>query len=152
VELISTAPKHLTELMSWFDNEQQLKQWSGPNFDYPFTEVSFKKDIRLNELPSFTLLDDDNEMVAFGQYYSRLNRCHFGRLIVKPSWRGKGVIAQLIQALIEAGTEDLGINSYSLFVLADNKSAIAAYQKFGFSLSTYPEEMFLDNCLYMIKA
>ncbi|MCJ8318685.1 MAG: GNAT family N-acetyltransferase [Colwellia sp.] len=140
---------HLTQLMSWFVNEQQLKNWSGPNFDYPFTAESFKRDLRMDSLTSFALLDEGNQFVAFGQYYLRLNCCHLGRLVVNPSLRGKGIIAQLIQALVESGKQTLAVSSCSLFVLADNKSAITAYQKSGFSMATYPELIPLDNCLYM---
>ena len=151
MKLNPLCDENLNELMSWFTNEVQLQQWSGPNFEYPYTFDSFKRDLRLESLSSFVLLNEANEFVAFGQYYLRVNRCHLGRLIVKPSWRGKGIIAQLISALTVSGKKELGVKVCSLFVLANNKSAIQAYQKFGFSLSQYPEEMFLDNCLYMIK-
>lgn len=151
MQLNNINDDHITELMSWFTNEQQLKQWSGPNFDYPFTVESFKRDLRMESLSSFVLLNDDNQFVAFGQYYLRLNCCHLGRLVVKPTLRGKGIITQLIQTLEKSGKQKLGVKSCSLFVLADNEAAIAAYQKSGFSLATYPEAIPLDNCLYMTK-
>jgi len=135
--------------MSWFSSEQKLKKWSGPNFDYPFTAESFKRDLRMDSLNSFVLLDEKNQFVAFGQYYLRLNCCHLGRLVVSPSLRGKGIIAHLIKALVKSGKEKLGVGNCSLFVLADNKPAIVAYQKSGFSLTVYPEQITLDNCLYM---
>lgn len=143
--------EHIIELMSWFSNEQQLKMWSGPNFDYPFTEKSFKKGLCMDSLSSFALLNEDNQFIAFGQYYLRENRCHLGRLVVKANCRGQGVIAELIKKLTVSGEKFLGVKSSSLFVLADNNSAIQAYQKSGFVLSTYPEKVPLDNCLYMIK-
>ena len=96
-------------------------------------------------------LNENSEMIAFGQYYLRLNHCHLGRLVVSPQWRGKKVIALLMQALIDLGKQKLRVNSSSLFVLADNHAAIQAYQKFGFVFSTYPEKISLENCLYMIK-
>lgn len=37
------------------------------------------------------------------------------------------------------------------FVLKHNKSAIKAYEKFGFSESDYPAELAIGNCTYMIK-
>ena len=143
--------KYLHELMSWFNSEIQLKQWSGPQFEYPYTEQSFIRDLNRQALPSFVLLSDTNEFIAFGQFYLRLNRCHLGRLVVKPSWRGKGVINQLIVALISTGQCSLGVNTCSLFVLAQNKAAISAYQKAGFVRANYPEKLSLKNCLYMIK-
>ena len=125
MKLSTVNDEYLIELMSWFTTESELNQWSGPNFEYPFTLESFKRDLRLNALSS---------------------------LVVSPSARGKGVIAQLISALTVSGKKLLGVNSSSLFVMADNQSAIQAYQKAGFSLSTYPEKIPLENCLYMTSA
>jgi ribosomal protein S18 acetylase RimI-like enzyme len=70
---------------------------------------------------------------------------------VKPSCRGQGVISYLITTLTASGEQSLGVKSSSLFVLADNNSAIQAYLKSGFSFATYPEKISLKNCLYMVK-
>jgi ribosomal protein S18 acetylase RimI-like enzyme len=149
--LITPLEVHLTEIMGWFNCEDQLKQWAGPNFRYPFDQSSFMEDLNVQENNSFSLVSDSNEFLAFGQYYRRLNRCHLGRLIVHPLHRGKGIVSQLIIGISEQGQKALQVESSSLFVLSHNKSAITAYQKSGFIVTDYPEQIILADCLYMVK-
>lgn len=49
------------------------------------------------------------------------------------------------------GLRELKVAEWSLFVLAHNDNAIKAYEKFGFELDKYPEEIPMDDCLYMVK-
>jgi len=151
MHLIEPQENHLIELMSWFNNAQELENWSGPNFRYPYNLSSFIDDLKLSTLNSFVLVSKQSEFLAFGQYYQRLGRCHLGRLIVNPKCRGKGLALELMRHLCDLGLNDLELNECSLFVLTHNKSAIKAYEKFGFSFTDYPEEMPLANCLYMVK-
>lgn len=142
---------HIEELMTWFETKEQLAEWSGPGFRYPFTLASFTEDLRMDELKSFTLLSTNNELLAFGQFYNRINRCHLGRITVNPEQRGKGVAAELLTQLCQRGMQELALNECSLFVLVGNNKAIQAYEKFGFSFAQYPEQIPMDNCLYMVK-
>jgi ribosomal protein S18 acetylase RimI-like enzyme len=137
--------------MCWFSSEEELHHWSGPNFRYPYDFSSFTEDLKLNVLNSFSLVSNDGEFLAFGQYYQRLGKCHLGRLIVSPHCRGKGVALELMRRICELGLKKLQVRQCSLFVLADNKAAIKAYEKFGFLFAEYPEEISFDNCLYMVK-
>lgn len=152
MRLIQPLEFHLVEMMSWFSNEQELTNWSGPNFRYPFNQASFIEDLKLNKLSSFALVSNKSEFFAFGQYYKRLDRCHLGRLIVNPIFRGKGIASELMSKLCELGLGKLEVKECSLFVLAHNDSAIKAYKKFGFSFSDYPGDIPIDNCLYMVKS
>lgn len=151
MNLIQATDQHLTELMSWFSNEEELSIWSGPNCQFPFDVTSFKHDIKFESLKSFVLMSNEDKLLGFGQYYLRLGKCHLGRLVVHPQCRGQGIISHLIQALSGVGQADLNVDSYSLFVLAHNQSAMKAYTKLGFSIADYPEAMPLENCLYMVK-
>lgn len=156
MQLTQPLENHLLTLMTWFTSEQALTSWSGPNFRYPYDYASFVDDLKLGTLNSFVLTAENststsNELLAFGQFYKRLGRCHLGRLVVNPTHRGQGIAAKLIQQLCLIGTEQLGVTECSLFVLANNAHAIKAYEKFGFSFAEYPEEIPLENCLYMVK-
>ncbi|MGY8898865.1 MAG: GNAT family N-acetyltransferase [Paraglaciecola sp.] len=85
MKLVKANDTHLTELMGWFEDEAQLVMWSGPGFRYPYDVVTFKQDLKLTTLPSFSLLSPQGALLAFGQYYLRENRCHLGRLVVNPA-------------------------------------------------------------------
>lgn len=148
MKLIAVTDEHLVELMQWFDSEDKLKQWSGPDFRYPFDLQSFKQDLSLATHPSFVLIDE-NVVYAFGQFYLRNNRCHLCRLAVNPDFRGQGVVKKLIIELMVIGKKQLNVGECSLFVLQDNTSAITAYQRYGFKFAKYNGEIEADNCLYM---
>ena len=137
--------------MSWFPDQFALESWSGPGFRYPFTEASFIEDLNPFDSNSFVLLSEQQELLAFGQFYLREGRCHLGRLAVNPNFRGKGIAAKLMQGLMEKGSHLLKVDEFSLFVLTHNESAIKAYQKLGFEFTDYPGQIDLDNCLYMYK-
>jgi ribosomal protein S18 acetylase RimI-like enzyme len=141
----------LSEMMTWFSSEEEFSIWSGPNFRFPFNFSSFKKDLKLDELQSFFLISDDSDLLAFGQYSLRVNRCHLIRLIVNPSFRRQGIASTLIEQLSSLGKLNLNTNSCSLFVLEHNISAITAYEKVGFLMGKYPEKIPFKNCLYMVK-
>lgn len=150
-ELTGVSEQHLLEMMTWFACESELKQWAGPNFTYPYDANSFAKDLNLNRLDSFSLLNHKHEFVAFGQCYKRLQSCHLGRLAVAPTHRGNNYIAHLMHHLIEFGRIKFTTRSCSLFVLEQNSAAISAYQKYGFECAPYPEPIPFENCLYMLK-
>lgn len=151
MRLTQPSNPNFIELMSWFSTEEELSVWSGPDFRYPFDLRSFKSDLKLDSLKSFSLISTEGNLLAFGQYYLRLGRCHLGRLVVNPNLRGQGIASHLIQKLSVLGKSDLSTDSCSLFVLGHNKSAIQAYTKLGFSIADYPDEIPLDNCFYMVK-
>jgi ribosomal protein S18 acetylase RimI-like enzyme len=152
MQLIPPFEDHLVEMMSWFSNEQELIDWAGPNFRYPFNLSSFAEDLKLNPLSSFALLSDESEFLAFGQFYQRLSKCHLGRLIVSPKCRGKGIASKLMTHLCELGLKELQVKDCSLFVATHNHSAIKSYKKFGFSFADYPDEIPFGDCLYMVKS
>ena len=151
MNLITPTAEHIKTLMTWFKSEQELKNWSGPNFRYPYTQQSFTEDLRTNELQPYVLLSLEDELLAFGQFYLRLGKCHLGRLVVNPNHRGQGIAGLLISSLCELGNRELDTSESSLFVLSHNESAVKAYEKMGFIEQAYPEPIPLENCLYMVK-
>jgi ribosomal protein S18 acetylase RimI-like enzyme len=152
MQLIQPMDNHLIEMMRWFSSEQDLIDWSGPNFRYPFNLSSFVVDLKLSTLSSFALVSNDFEFLAFGQYYQRLGKCHLGRLIVNPNFRGKGIASELMHQICKLGLNELEVKECSLFVLEHNDNAIKAYEKFGFSFVNYPDEIPLENYLYIVKS
>lgn len=157
--LTDPITEHLQEMMTWFNSEAELSEWAGPAFRYPFDQCSFTEDLNLAKLDSFSMLKElqkgmlnqRQELLAFGQCYERVGRWHLGRLAVSPSHRGQGLVQKLIQGLSNFGVAQHGISTNSLFVLEDNKSAIKAYQKCGFVMAQYPEKMPMQKTHYMIR-
>ena len=151
MKLIAVSQDHILKMMTWFSDASELSDWAGPNFRYPFDRESFTEDLNVNALSSFSLLSDKDKMLGFGQYYSRLGKCHLGRLVIAPTVRRQGIAAQLILLLAEHGMKTLQVDCCSLFVLQHNYHAIRAYQKLGFTLTNYPQQLPMLDCLYMVK-
>lgn len=133
-------PARLPELMRWFPNAASCHVWGGPHFRWPFDEATFGADACIGSLPSRMLVaDDDRSMIAFGQYYRRVGRCHLGRLAVRPEVRGRGAGTRLIHALCAEGGRALDVAEFSLFVLVRNVPAERLYRRLGFEEARYPE-------------
>jgi len=118
---------------------------------YPSDVENLTNDLQSNNWPSFSLVSQDNQLLAFGQYYLRQGCCHLCRLIVSPTHRGKGIIKQLVDRISIQGCHHLEVNTQSLFVYTYNSSAIKAYQKLGFVTKQYVATDAMQNCLYMTK-
>jgi ribosomal protein S18 acetylase RimI-like enzyme len=152
MELVDLADEHVPELMRWFPDRPSCAVWGGPEFRYPFTEATFREDVRL-DLPSFSVVGDAGELLGFGQYYLRAERCHLARLVVAPQHRGRGAGTFLIRELCRRGCRALNVKECSLFVLESNLAAFRLYCRLGFRTVPYPGEMpsALPGCLYMVR-
>jgi ribosomal protein S18 acetylase RimI-like enzyme len=155
MQLVTPSAEHIVAMMDWFDNLAKLRVWAGPDFRFPFDQKSFFDDLKLRDLHSYVLLDKESsgaaKLIAFGQFYNRLNRCHLARLAVAPVFRGEGFAWALIDQLSARGRADLSVDSDSLFVLNENRVAIKAYTAMGFRPIAYPEVMPIKDCLYMVR-
>jgi ribosomal protein S18 acetylase RimI-like enzyme len=150
MKLVPTTDGHLRQLMNWFPDQLNCAHWASPEFRYPFTETTFREDIR-TELPSYSLVADDGQLLGFGQYYPRAARCHLARLVISPNHRGRSLGAFLIRALCRRGCRKLRLRDCSLFVLADNVPAVRLYKRSGFVMATYPGDTpQIERCVYMV--
>ena len=151
MKLIEASPDHLPELMSWFPDQRSCSVWGGPDQRFPFTAATFREDAKLDELPSYSLIGDGGELLAFGQYYSRSGRCHLARLAAAPRHRGRGLGGVLVRELCRRGCRGLEVDVCSLFVLDDNAPALRLYEKLAFVRAPFPEGApKLEGCSYMI--
>jgi ribosomal protein S18 acetylase RimI-like enzyme len=132
----------LPELMRWFPDSASCSVWGGPRFRWPCTEATFLVDAGIGALPSRMLLaDDDGSLLAFGQYYRRVGRCHLGHLAVRPETRRRGAGTRLIGELCAEGARALDVAEFSLFVLVRNVPAERLYRRLGFEEACYPEAL-----------
>lgn len=143
--------KYSESLLTWFTTRESMATWGGPGVQFPSDKKTFELEIKIDELSSYCLVDNHNALIAFGQYYQRLNHCHLGRLAVNPNFRNQGIAQSFIEELERQGKKELQCSSTSLFVLAHNANARRLYGKLGYVEQDYPEPLPIKNCLYMIK-
>lgn len=142
----------IDELMGWFANAAEVDRWGGPRFRYPFTRKSFRKDCRIDEIPSFCLRDPDGAMAAFGQFYNRHDRAHLARLVSHPHRRRQGIGKRLIRLIMQAAKRRCGHEQSSLFVYRDNEPAYRCYLAMGFVVQDYPDGAPMrDRCYFLTR-
>jgi RimJ/RimL family protein N-acetyltransferase len=72
--------------------------------------------------------------------------CRIGLAVFSPADRGKGYGRRIMDLMLGYCREWLNIRKVSLVVLADNKAAVALYEKCGFAVEgTLKDEYFLDG-------
>jgi ribosomal protein S18 acetylase RimI-like enzyme len=95
--------------------------------------------------------DAEGGLLAFGQYYPKLGRCHLARIAIAPTARGRGLGRSLVTTLMDDGRRHLGVDGCSLYVLADNRPAVACYRACGFEFAEDPEpQPAMPDCLFMV--
>lgn len=149
-QLYPVNDSDLEVVLSWFSNAKEVFYWGGPELSFPMTLSSFKQQSKFDKSHSY-VLKAAGQLLAFGQFYNRLGRCHLGRLVVAPDARGQGVGETLITQLNRKGAEVLGLSSGLLFVLDDNEPAMRLYTRIGYRVAEYPKEIPLKSCLYLTK-
>lgn len=139
-------------LMSWFANARDVGRWGGPEFEFPYTAASFRRDCHWPGMASYSLRDPGNGLVAFGQFYDRGGYINLARIGVRPGLRGEGIGRFFMTRLMAVGRETLQLPAYSLYVYRDNEAALRCYQGLGFDVKPYPSgEKLADVCYYMTR-
>ena len=146
------ADADFDELMAWFPDPDSVDIWSGPDFRYPLHAETFREDLRLDMMASWSLRGPGGEFAGFGQSYERTGRGHLARLVVNPSMRGRGVGKRLIKLMIDALEASHGYDEYSLFVYRHNEAAYRCYRSLGFGVVDYPEDAaWRDKCFFLTR-
>ena len=148
--LMPSAAEDIIELMTWFRSRDDVENWGGPEFRYPFTTEAFLEDINWGRTRTFSLTDTADEFAAFGQLYKRKGRIHLARLITHPDRRRQGIGQRLIRLLMAEGRRVYRSNEFSLFVLRENRPAYECYRSLGFVVSDYPDDTpYADVCYFL---
>jgi ribosomal protein S18 acetylase RimI-like enzyme len=152
MRLIQSNEQRLRTLFSWFDDDHSVAVWGGPGMRLPMTFETLKADARLDTLASHFLLDQDDVVVGFGQFYRRIDHVHLGRLVIAPQQRGRGFGTILIEMLSDEGQRSLGLATQSLFVRDDNRRARKLYERTGFTETSYPgNDINRPDIVYMTR-
>jgi ribosomal protein S18 acetylase RimI-like enzyme len=153
MSLIYPTEQLYLQVKGWFNNHQEIYSWGGPNMTFPMSDEDFLTHLTTVHFKSFCLLNDKQQLLAFGQYYRRLDHHHLARLAVNPQYRGQGSSKILITKILEQAYLEQPVKGASLFVFKDNIVAYPCYQSLGFIETDYPEDPFpgnMQNCAYMV--
>tara|TARA_B100000287_G_C20477812_1_gene719908 strand:+ start:75 stop:533 length:459 start_codon:yes stop_codon:yes gene_type:complete len=136
----------LEDLSTLLEFEKRLIE-----YERDFTPNLKKSDFNYYNLKSYIIdpeisvvvAEEGNKLIASGYALIRENKIYkipdklifLGFMYVIPEYRGKGINKKILDYLIAWG-KNKGHNEFQLTVYAQNKSAIKAYKKSGFSFET----------------
>ena len=145
------AIEQALEIMDWFSDKRSVLQWGSPFMKYPLEQEVFLQDIHWGEMPTRVAFSENGKLLAFGQYYTKLGRCHLARLVINPEYRGRGLGEKFVSALMDHGAEQLGTDEFSLYVMTANRPAYNCYKNLGFELARQPEDdARLEDVVFMV--
>ncbi|HBQ95181.1 MAG: GNAT family N-acetyltransferase [Firmicutes bacterium] len=144
VELQYFERSDFGQLIEWIKSPEFLLQWGGPGFIYPLDERQLEQYISAANKPDATslvyrVLDTQSGKVvghiSLGQIDRKNQSARIGKVLVgDPSMRGRGIGQCMMKAILKIAFESLKLHRVSLGVFDFNKSAIATYEKVGFTL------------------
>ena len=132
-----------SQLVSWIPSKKFHVQWCGTIFRFPFGETEFVHYLeKCGGIPprrlAFKAVESNNNTMV-GQISFHIvnveNRyAHLGPILVgDPALRGKGIGSRMIYKMQEIAFEQLKLHRIDLYVFDFNTSAIACYEKMGFT-------------------
>lgn len=113
-------------------------------FSAPWSEESFRKEIKENRLAFYIVAEINGRMVGYAGLWSIVDEGHITNVAVHPDFRRKGIGEALITVLL-SHTRENGILSHTLEVRASNDAAISLYSKFGFVPAGLRKNYYEDN-------
>lgn len=147
-----TTVEDLKALFEWVTDEHICRTWGGPKVRFPLTLETVREDIQFGKYPTYSLVDDSDELLGIGQVVDiDENRFHLARIIIKPDRQGQGLGYEFCKALIHEGWRRFGRKSVSLKVNRDNERAIKLYKQMGFAVAGKKENLPpTDVAFYML--
>jgi len=136
-------------LISWIPDARFLLQFSGPRYTFPLTREQISKTIKKTEKtpPEHfmfkAVLLPEERVVGHIEFmdvdYDKLSAMLARVLIGDPDARGKGYGKQMVNAAVNYGFNNIGLNEIILGVFDFNHSAISCYEKTGFKAYEFRE-------------
>jgi ribosomal protein S18 acetylase RimI-like enzyme len=131
-------------VLSWITTVDEARAWA--NLDVVPVDVSIFSQWHADpDIRPFLMYQNDRA-VGYGEVWTdfEAGEVELGRILVKPTERGRGIGRQLVAFLL-ADAARSGYAKAFVRVIPDNASAIACYTRCGF-LRANPDDERLYNC------
>ena len=132
-----TDDDDFASLASWISSSDDCLLWAGPAVRYPHSVEELKEDLTTEGTVSLSLKNERNELLGFGQIWSRNQlSAHLGRIIINPKLRKNGYGKKLIHSLIREARSKFDHDTITLKVYRRNRTASTIYKSLGFEEAT----------------
>ena len=112
------------------DDLEEMKDTLYSDFDN-FLSYNVLKQELVNQNTTYIIAKENSEVVGFAGISVCLDEATLNNIVVKKSYRGKGIGGELLESLIEL-CSDMNMKLLTLEVNTQNTPAIKLYEKFGF--------------------
>lgn len=143
IELKYFQRSDFKQLIDWSHSPAFLLQWSGSSFNYPLDGQQLEKYIENannenSEIFVYKVVDlelaETIGHISLGKIDRKNRSARIGRVLIGDKRaRGKGIGQQMIKEILKLAFNDLHLHRVSLGVFDFNTSAIACYEKVGFT-------------------
>jgi RimJ/RimL family protein N-acetyltransferase len=134
---------YFKQLIEWIDSPSFLLQWGGPGFDYPLDHSQLERYIENAnhenaETMIYKVLDEKTGKtighISLGKIDRKNRSARIGKVLVGDrDTRGKGIGQLMMKEILLIAFDELHLHRVSLGVFDFNTSAIACYEKTGFT-------------------
>lgn len=138
IELQPFTDEDIDRLVGWFPTPESLFVWTATTFEHPLTREQVKRFVDESRQQGDRLFF---KAVADGEVFGHIElgaidhpnkSLRIGRVVIDPAQRGRGLGAGMMRAAVEKSFRELRMHRVALWVLEDNHSAIASYERVGF--------------------
>ena len=112
------------------DDLEQMKDILYSDFDNFWSYNVLKQELE-NKNTTYIVAKENDEIIGFAGLSTCLDEATLNNIVVKKSYRNRGIGGELLESLIEFCSE-LRMKTFTLEVDTENEPAIHLYEKFGF--------------------
>ena len=109
---------------------EQMKDILYSDFDNFWSYNVLKQELE-NKNTTYIVAKENDEIIGFAGLSTCLDEATLNNIVVKKSYRNRGIGGELLESLIEFCSE-LRMKTFTLEVDTENEPAIHLYEKFGF--------------------
>jgi RimJ/RimL family protein N-acetyltransferase len=144
IELTPFQQKDFDRLINWIDSKEILITIAGTAWSHPLTAAQLQQYLDDPKSHSFNVVETDQDVVVGHAeiILANDNTCKIDKLLVDPSYRGKGICRPLINKLLDYAFDELPVDIVELNVFDWNTAAIRCYEKSGFSFNHEKKQLF----------
>lgn len=113
-------------------------------FSVPWSKEAFHKEITENKLAHYLVIEEADEIIAYGGVWYIYDEGHITNIAVHPNHRKKGFGKDLVQAMMDQAKTD-EIHHMTLEVRVSNQPAITLYERIGFESAGIRPKYYTDN-------
>ncbi|MDR2295198.1 MAG: ribosomal protein S18-alanine N-acetyltransferase [Clostridiales Family XIII bacterium] len=101
-------------------------------FSSPWSLKEILREIETNDVARYIVCAADGRLISYAGLWAVLGEGYITNVAVHPDFRGRGIGAAVLGALMDRTRRGDGIGDFTLEVRASNAAAIHLYEKAGF--------------------